>query len=111
MQVSFAESKLSTLPEISADVAKQTRYSTCFASLFVNRFWERNVNSDRARSPASIVIDRSLNFVIVLGYLFLMVLTTPCPSGAGRARTDDDGIMSVSNYGSTRVLMPLLSSD
>ena len=23
--------------------------------------------------------------------------------GAGRARTDDDGIMSVSNYGSTRV--------
>ena len=26
-------------------------------------------------------------------------------SGAGRARTDDDGIMSVSNYGSTRVPM------
>ena len=28
--------------------------------------------------------------------------------GAGRARTDDDGIMSVSNYGSTRVLKYLL---
>jgi hypothetical protein len=26
-------------------------------------------------------------------------------SRAGRARTDDDGIMSVSNYGSTRVPM------
>ena len=31
--------------------------------------------------------------------------------GAGRARTDDDGIMSVSSYGSTRVLKYLLSSD
>jgi len=30
---------------------------------------------------------------------------TPKTSGAGRARTDDDGIMSGCNYGSTRVPM------
>ena len=31
--------------------------------------------------------------------------------GAGRARTDDDRIMSSSSYGSTRVLKFLLSND
>jgi hypothetical protein len=30
---------------------------------------------------------------------------TPETSGVGRARTDDDGIMSGCNYGSTRVSM------
>jgi hypothetical protein len=36
---------------------------------------------------------------------FLVVVSLKPFSGAGRARTDDDGIMSVSSYGSTRALM------